>query len=112
MWFDAQAKLAEIAGHPPATSATPATNTAPMSQVSRVSQPPEAQKPALHGASVETLGASKAKPDEETVGGRAVTWTGRVVSLDDWRNLTAWDRKGPDGRHWCGISKAWRGEQR
>lgn len=28
MWFDARAKLAEIAGQPPATSATPATNRA------------------------------------------------------------------------------------
>jgi hypothetical protein len=28
MWFDARAKLAEIAGHPPATSATTATQRA------------------------------------------------------------------------------------
>ena len=46
MWFDARAKLAEIAGHPPATSATTATQAPaalPVSQLSRVSQRPIAE---------------------------------------------------------------------
>lgn len=41
MWFDAHAKLAEIKGHPPATSATSATQAQaapPVSQKSQVSQ--------------------------------------------------------------------------
>jgi hypothetical protein len=41
------------------------------------------------------------------LGVRPLTWTGRVVSLDDWRNLTEWERHGTDGRHWCGIAQAW-----
>lgn len=111
MWFDAHAKLAEIAGDTPATIATKAP---PMSQLSRVSQAPVAEiRPFVAKvASVATPSAARTEPDGETIGGRVTTWTGRVVSLDDWRNLTAWDRKGPDGRHWCGISKAWKGEQR
>jgi len=58
MWFDARAKLAEIAGNPLATSATTATQAPaapPVSQVSQVSQPPEAQKPALRVASVASV---------------------------------------------------------
>ena len=49
MWLDVRAKLAEIEGRPPATSATTATQAPtarPMSQVSQVSQPPGTQKPA------------------------------------------------------------------
>lgn len=114
MWFDAKAKLAEIAGHPPATSATNATQPQPASQLSRVSQAPVAEKQHFVAkvASVATPSASRNEPDGETVGGRAVTWTGRVVSLDEWRHLTAWDRKGPDGRPWCGIDRNWKGEGR
>lgn len=40
-------------------------------------------------------------------GNRPVTWCGQVVSLDEWRRLSAWDRHGPDGRLHCGICKAW-----
>ena len=35
------------------------------------------------------------------------TWTGRVVSLDEWRRLTEWEEDGPNGRHWNGITKQW-----
>ena len=106
MWFDAKAKLAEIAGDTLATSATTATQPPPVSQLSRVSQAPVAE---IHTfvakvASVATPSAPRTEPDGETVGGRAVTWTGKVVSLDDWRHLTAWEKHGPDGWHWCGIS--------
>ncbi|GGE17399.1 hypothetical protein SAMN05421774_10447 [Gemmobacter megaterium] len=27
---------------------------------------------------------------------RPMTWTGKVVSLDAWRRLSAWDRHGPE----------------
>ena len=43
MWFDVRAKLAEIEGRPPATSATTATQAPaarPVSQVSQLSQRP------------------------------------------------------------------------
>lgn len=35
------------------------------------------------------------------------TWAGRVVSLDDWRAMTDWDRHGPRGRNWNGITRQW-----
>ena len=43
MWFDARAKLAEIAGAPPATSATTATQAPDPRPVSQLSQRPRAQ---------------------------------------------------------------------
>lgn len=46
-------------------------------------------------------------PDKVGVGGRPVTWTGKVVSLDDWRNLTDWERHGPNGRLWNGKIQQW-----
>lgn len=39
--------------------------------------------------------------------GTPMTWTGRIVSLDEWRRLTIWDRHGPDGRVFCGICREW-----
>ncbi|MDG1117228.1 MAG: hypothetical protein P8N72_08880 [Flavimaricola sp.] len=35
------------------------------------------------------------------------TWTGRIVSLNEWRRLTEWEKHGPNGRHWNGITKQW-----
>ena len=42
-----------------------------------------------------------------SVAGLPRTWTGRIVSLDEWRRLAAWDRHGPDGRSFCGACHAW-----
>lgn len=42
-----------------------------------------------------------------SVNGNPKTWTGRIVSLDEWRKLSEWDRHGPDGRLFCGICRAW-----
>ena len=39
--------------------------------------------------------------------GRPRTWTGKVVSLDDWRRLTDWERNGPAGRMFCGLCREW-----
>ncbi len=97
MWFDAQAELTKLAGErendtfPPATIATSAT---PRARVAIV-------------ADVATPSAPDTKSQTLTAGGRVATWTGRVVSLDEWRTLTAWDQHGPDRRHWCGISQRW-----
>jgi hypothetical protein len=41
------------------------------------------------------------------LGDAPLTWTGRVVSLDEWRTLTEWERHGPNGQHWNGITKQW-----
>lgn len=35
------------------------------------------------------------------------TWTGRIVSLAAWRELTAWERHGPRGRLWNGATGQW-----
>ena len=124
MWFDAQAELAKLGGecesdtYPPATLATSATQCPVVAIVADVAAPPAttatsaapAQRPAPRVAnvvSVATPSASEINPQAETAGGRVTTWTGRVVSLDEWRRLTAWQRHGPNGRHWCGITSTW-----
>ena len=43
----------------------------------------------------------------QAVGGRPVTWTGAIVSMAAWRDLTAWERDGPNGRMWNGFTKQW-----
>lgn len=35
------------------------------------------------------------------------TWTGNIVSLDAWRQLSEWEKHGPDGRQWNGSTKTW-----
>jgi hypothetical protein len=47
------------------------------------------------------------EPTEFGFGGRPVTWTGKVVSLDDWRRLTDWERHGPNGKLWNGLTQKW-----
>lgn len=39
--------------------------------------------------------------------GRCHTWTGRLVHVDEWRQLSGWDRHGPAGQLFCGICHAW-----
>ena len=101
--FDPRAALAEIErrGATPATSATTATqptqNRPFVAKVADVAAPrPQIEKTAptdmLHGFAVN---------------GHPKTWTGNIVSLDAWRQLSEWDRHGPDGRHWNGITKSW-----
>lgn len=129
MWFDARAKLAEIVGHAPATSA-PAQQAAPprsVSQLSQVSQPADAVNRVCGVANVASVAtpkpprpgaiapnATKAPPSGDCTHGTACdlglyprTWTGRVVSLAEWRALSAWDRHGPDGRIFNGLSRRW-----
>ena len=42
-----------------------------------------------------------------SIGGRPMTWTGKVVSLEDWRQLSEWEKHGPDGRVWNGKTQQW-----
>ena len=125
MWFDPHAKRAEIVGHPPATSATTATKAPAlraMSRLSQVSQAPQVRKPPIRAAVVASVAtplpeatssevdgceAKTRFPHANSALGGPVTWTGCVVSLADWRHLTEWERHGPDGRHWNGITKQW-----
>lgn len=39
--------------------------------------------------------------------GEAKTWTGRIVSLNEWRGLSDWDRHGSTGKLWNGTSQKW-----
>lgn len=41
------------------------------------------------------------------VTGNPRTWTGRVVSLDEWRRLSEWDRHGSTGKIWNGLTRQW-----
>ncbi len=39
--------------------------------------------------------------------GDPATWSGRVVSLADWRKLNEWERHGPNGRWFYGDTRQW-----
>ena len=108
--FDPRAALAEIQKQPmtPATSATPATQHAKpaphVANVASVAAPREQNRKAP--------GAEQASLPEDckhgfALGNRSKTWTGKVVSLADWRMLSEWDKHGPDGQHWNGTTKTW-----
>lgn len=123
MLFDVQAALAEILSCPiatPATIATRAREIAPVSQLSQVSrsQAPKGQN--VHALPVSQMSrVSRSQPVEtlpddrgdfrhgRAFGERPLTWTGRVVSLEEWRKLSAWDRHGQDGRMFCGACREW-----
>ena len=101
MWFDVQQALSEIEGGTlptlPPKPVTPASPLAPVgvADVASVATPPaQMREPDMfrHGVSV---------------AGHPLTWTGRIVPLRDWRNLSEWERHGPDGRIWCGIAREW-----
>jgi hypothetical protein len=122
MWFDARAKLAEILAHTPATTASTATipgNSAPgVAEVATVAAPHRFKSnvsPMKEAKGPRHLPQPpKPLPREAFHHGTACglgdmprTWAGRVVSLADWRNLTDWERHGPRGRHWNGLTRQW-----
>jgi hypothetical protein len=111
MWFDAQAELAKLGGGresdacPPATLATSATLRPRVAIVADVAAPPATS--ATTTSNVATPCALAISTQCETTGGRVTTWTARVVSLDEWKRLAAWQRYGSNGRRWCGINQCW-----
>lgn len=124
MLFDVQAALAEILSSPLATAetaATPAPEITPVSRVLQVSQSQASEFQNVHALPVSQKSrVSQSQPAEKKNGdgaadpprafsitGRPLTWTGRVVSLDEWRKLSAWDRHGPDRRLFCGACREW-----
>ena len=116
MLFDVQAALAEILSSPPAH---PTTHRESVAAVAGVAAPPPQKCATVHPLPVSQVPRlSQAQAGEGPEGaapfrhgqsftGDPLTWTGRVVSLDAWRSLTAWERHGPDGRLFCGICQAW-----
>lgn len=121
MLFDVQTALAEILNErlPAAKVANPAIGTweiTPFSHVSQNSQSAPAESD--QQARTAPLGVpSPAACDDDTYrhgrtfSGEARTWTGRIVSLDQWRELSEWERHGPNGRLWNGVTKRWEGSE-
>jgi hypothetical protein len=114
MWFDARRALAELdpdqtaiqEPSPSAIRAIPAIPTPSepprIARIARIAWP-EAENPKPAAA----VPAPAECPFGQSVGGSPLTWTGRVVSLDEWRRLSKWERSGPNGRVWDGIKRAW-----
>ncbi|MEM9788324.1 MAG: hypothetical protein AAF801_17635 [Pseudomonadota bacterium] len=112
--FDPYAELAKIqkSGCTPATSATFATNT-----TLEASEPqPEGGK-CRNVANVATGQGQNRVFEKSSMatqsdmrhglspGCRPLTWTGKVVSLEEWRDLTDWEKHGPDGKHWNALTQ-------
>ncbi|WP_143412823.1 hypothetical protein [Haematobacter missouriensis] len=115
MLFDVQAALSEILATTRATIATPATNRPNVAKVADVAVQ-RAENPASAPVLPFTPSPSAPAPSRDdddmfrhgrSIAGNPVTWTGRIVRLDDWRQLSVWGRHGPDGRLFCGICRAW-----
>lgn len=120
MWFDAHARLAELEAIPAVTDPEPP----PVSQLSQLSQPPAPVEPVVPAPNVVDVADVATPTALETrsvalapqafphgtacnLGDFPKTWTGRVVSLADWRLLTHWERQGPDNRIRNGKSREW-----
>lgn len=50
-------------------------------------------------------------PHGMSPGNRPLTWTGNVVSFEEWQRLSEWERHGPGQRRWNGETKRWEEEQ-
>ncbi|SUZ32862.1 hypothetical protein ROE7235_02625 [Roseibaca ekhonensis] len=110
MWFDAFAKLVEIVAPPCDIRDNCDTgrqfsnccdvSVITVSRMSQVSQRPPARKS-------EPKPSAKAFRHGVSFAGKPLTWTGHIVSLDDWRRLTEWEQHGPNGRHWNSITQTW-----
>ena len=109
-FFDTRAELAKIQNQaaPPATSATSATQTA--ENTPHVAGVASVAVPTSHKQEISAPHDRGLKSDKRhgfALGGRPKTWTGNIVSLDDWRRLSEWEKHGPDGRHWNGKTRQW-----
>lgn len=40
--------------------------------------------------------------------GRCVTWSGKIVSQQEFETLSEWEKYGPRDNIWCGICRAWK----
>jgi hypothetical protein len=46
-------------------------------------------------------------PYGRSTGGNPRTWTGKIVSLSEWRKLSEWERNGSTGKQWNGLTRQW-----
>jgi len=115
MIFDAYAFLEKLnsEAEQAATPATPATRTiktAPyVAEVADVAEGSGAKhKPTTSAKTPEKPPVVDApSPYGQTFGGRQRTWTGKIVSLDEWRRATDWERHGSTDKLWNGLTRQW-----
>ncbi len=111
---------------PRATRATRATqpheNAPRVAQVARVARAEPSKTEITHPAEVTPFPTPEppqpsrpapSRPEPETfpfgvgVAGSPKTWTGRIVSLEEWRRLSDWDKHGSTGKVWNGLTRQW-----
>lgn len=104
--FDPRAALAEIQKrHRPPANPANSTNQVPrLAEIAELAATqPETQKA--------TSEPSNKFPDDLRYGfalnGFPKTWAGKIVSLEEWKQLSAWEKHGPDGRMWNGKTRRW-----
>lgn len=118
MLFDVRAALAEIQNDiryaaKPANYAKPIGDAPPVSRVSQVSQCAEPQNRSSPGGQLFPPPAIQIQADDDpfphgrAVNGNPKTWTGRIVSLDEWQRLSDWDRHGSTGKVWNALTRRW-----
>jgi len=105
MWFDAQAALVKIGGGdaPPSAPAMPDKRETKLAEIAEIAVS-EDRVPEIPPSAARQLMAS---PYGESPGGRPLTYTGRVVSLEAWRCLSEWERHGARGRLWDREARQW-----
>ena len=117
MLFDAQAALAEILSDPP-MAAIPAISEIRSGRVAEIAEIAPLPAQTLDGAEVLTFSKKPSAPNGSRqaelfphgqcpLTGRPRTWTGRIVNLADWRELSDWDRNGSTGKIWNGLTRQW-----
>lgn len=118
MAFDVQAALTralevenqDTEGGDTATMATMATNHEPdpesVTVVAIVATTPSQEINETNAAVGAKADGSDFKHGRSLTG-RPRTWTGKIVSIEEWRSLSDWERDGPNGRIWCGQCQDW-----
>lgn len=59
------------------------------------------------GEVVEFLLSTVDYPHGQGTFGRPRTWSGKIVSLSEWRAMTEWERHGNTGKAWNGLTQKW-----
>jgi hypothetical protein len=118
MKFDPYAVLAGLreAGEDRAIRAIRAIPTLPnrTNRTDRIPVPGSSQNAAATKTPITSTDMSAGSPPDDdpyrygvAVNGNPKTWTGRVVSFDEWRRLSDWDRHGSTGMRWDGRTRQW-----
>lgn len=113
MWFDVTAALAEIEGGQEIapesrTLATSASLSARVAKVAGVAGPSARIQKSVKPVAVHNVrdGVDMLRHGL-SVQGTPRTWTGKVVTRDEWRRLSLWERHGPQERKWNGLTQRW-----